>query len=154
MAEATWSVGKVAARAGVAVSALHFYEQKGLIRSWRNQGNQRRFKPDVLRRIAIIKAAQQVGISLEEVKQVFIALPDNRTPTTEDWAIMSAGWKALLDARITYLQRLSDHLTGCIGCGCLSMTKCPLYNPEDKLAGQGSGAVILNQSTQPAEDLL
>ncbi len=145
MSEATWSVGRVAKRCGVKVSTLHFYEQKGLIKSWRNAGNQRRYKPDVLRRIAVIKAAQQMGISLEEVKQALLSLPDNRTPTVEDWRDLSKNWQHMLNARIAYLQRLRDYLTGCIGCGCLSMHSCPLYNPEDKLAEQGLGAVILQQ---------
>ena len=144
MSDATWSVGRVAKRCGINVSTLHFYENKGLIRSWRNEGNQRRYKPDVLRRIAVIKAAQKVGISLEEVKQALSSLPDNRTPTVEDWQLLSSNWHALLDARIAYMQKLRDYLTGCIGCGCLSMGKCPLYNPDDTLSSQGSGAVILD----------
>lgn len=148
MSEATWSVGRVAKRCGVNVSTLHFYEQKGLIKSWRNTGNQRRYKPEVLRRIAVIKAAQKVGISLEEVKQAFLSLPDNRTPTMDDWQQLSKDWQQMLDARIAYLQTLRDYLTGCIGCGCLSMSKCPLYNPDDNLAQQGSGAVILEQAEQ------
>ena len=148
MSEATWSVGRVAKRCGVNVSTLHFYEQKGLIKSWRNSGNQRRYKPEVLRRIAVIKAAQKVGISLEEVKQAFLSLPDNRTPTMDDWQQLSKDWQQMLDARIAYLQTLRDYLTGCIGCGCLSMSKCPLYNPDDNLAQQGSGAVILEQAEQ------
>ena len=147
MTEPTWSVGRVAERCGVTISTLHFYEQKGLIKSWRNAGNQRRYKPEVLRRIAVIKAAQKVGISLDEVKQAFLSLPDYRTPTTADWQQLSQSWQQILDARIAYLQRLRDHLTGCIGCGCLSMSKCPLYNPDDKLAQQGSGAVILNENS-------
>jgi MerR family redox-sensitive transcriptional activator SoxR len=144
-AEASWSVGRVAKRCGVKVSTLHFYEQKGLIRSWRNDGNQRRYKPEVLRRISVIKAAQKVGISLEEVKQAFLSLPDNRTPTMEDWQLLSGNWQQMLDARIAYLQKLRDYLTGCIGCGCLSMSKCPLYNPDDVLGAEGTGPVILEQ---------
>ena len=148
MAEANWSVGKVAKRAGVAVSALHFYEQKGLIRSWRNAGNQRRYKSDVLRRIAIIKVAQKVGISLEEIATVFSQLPSQRSPDREDWAKMSALWKQKLDQRIAYLRGLSESMTSCIGCGCLSMQSCPLYNPQDKLAAKGSGAVLLTDDGQ------
>ena len=148
MTEPTWSVGRVAKRCGVTISTLHFYEQKGLINSWRNAGNQRRYKPEVMRRIAVIKAAQKVGISLDEVKLAFLSLPDNRTPTTDDWQQLSQSWQQILDARIAYLQTLRDYLTGCIGCGCLSMSKCPLYNPDDKLAQQGSGAVILKQVEQ------
>jgi MerR family transcriptional regulator, redox-sensitive transcriptional activator SoxR len=148
MTEATWSVGRVAARCGIKVSTLHFYESKGLIKSWRNEGNQRRYKPEVLRRISVIKAAQKVGISLEEVKQAFLSLPDNRTPTVADWQQLSGNWQRMLDGRIAYMQKLRDHLTGCIGCGCLSMHKCPLYNPDDTLAAQGSGAVLLDQAEQ------
>lgn len=144
--EASWSVGRVAKRCGVKVSTLHFYEQKGLIKSWRNDGNQRRYKPEVLRRISVIKAAQKVGISLEEVKQAFLSLPDNRTPTVDDWQLLSKNWQKMLDGRIAYLQKLRDYLTGCIGCGCLSMTKCPLYNPDDKLSAEGSGPVILDHA--------
>ena len=147
MAEATWSVGRVAKRCGVKVRTLHFYEQKGLIKSWRNDGNQRRYKPEVLRRISIIKAAQKLGISLEEVKQAFLSLPDNRTPTTEDWQLLSTNWQQMLDARISYMQKLRDQLTGCIGCGCLSMNSCPLYNPDDILAAKGNGPVLLDQSS-------
>ena len=148
MAEASWSVGRVAKRCGINVSTLHFYEQKGLIKSWRNDGNQRRYKPDVLRRIAVIKAAQKIGISLEDVKQAFSALPDSRTPTVEDWQLLSRHWQTMLDARIAYLQKLRDYFTGCIGCGCLSMSKCMLFNPGDELAAQGSGAVILERIEQ------
>ncbi|MDP2713742.1 redox-sensitive transcriptional activator SoxR [Rheinheimera sp.] len=150
MTDATWSVGRVAKRCGVKVSTLHFYEQKGLIKSWRNDGNQRRYKPEVLRRISVIKAAQKVGISLEEVKQAFLSLPDSRTPTVEDWQLLSSNWQKMLDARIAYLQRLRDYLTGCIGCGCLSMSKCPLYNPDDVLGAEGTGPVILEQAEQQA----
>jgi len=148
MTEATWSVGRVAKRCGINVSTLHFYENKGLIKSWRNDGNQRRYKPDVLRRISVIKAAQKMGISLEEVKQAFASLPDNRTPTVEDWQLLSQNWQQLLDSRIAYMLKLREYLTGCIGCGCLSMTKCPLYNPDDTLASQGSGPVLLDQAEQ------
>lgn len=145
MENANWTVGKVAKRCGVKVSTLHFYEQKGLIRSWRNAGNQRRYKADVLRRVAVIKAAQKVGISLEEIKRALATLPDNRTPTVQDWESLSQFWRDDLDARIEYLQRMRDLFTGCIGCGCLSMTNCPIYNEGDKLAARGSGPVILDK---------
>ena len=146
MSEPNWTVGRVAKRCGVKVSTLHFYENKGLIQSWRNAGNQRRYKADVLRRISIIKAAQKMGISLEEIKQAFATLPNNRTPTAADWKTLSTWWRDDLDAHINYLQRLRDSLTGCIGCGCLSMKNCPIYNEEDKLAAEGSGPVILNRN--------
>ncbi|WP_462159673.1 redox-sensitive transcriptional activator SoxR [Pseudoalteromonas sp. GB56] len=142
--EANLSVGTVAKRADVAVSALHFYEKKGLIRSWRNEGNQRRYKRDVLRRIAVIKAAQKMGITLEEIKETLSSLPDNRTPTKADWETLSRQWQQQLDEKIAYMQRVRDYVNGCIGCGCLSMQRCPIYNPEDKLASVDNGAVLLD----------
>jgi len=140
-----WTVGKVAQRSGVTVSALHFYERKGLIHSDRNTGNQRRYRKEVLRRISVIKAAQKLGITLSEIQQAFAELPKNRTPTQEDWEWLSEQWRANLNARIAHMERLRDYLSGCIGCGCLSMKKCPLYNPDDKLAEQGPGPVILDR---------
>ena len=140
---AGWSVGKVAERCGVRVSTLHFYEEKGLISSWRNAGNQRRYQKDVLRRVSVIKAAQKIGISLNEIKAALLALPENRTPDTGDWEVLAVHWRKDLDTRIAHLEKLRDSLTGCIGCGCLSMTNCPIYNADDKLAKQGPGAVLL-----------
>ena len=148
---ASWSVGKVAARCGVKVSTLHFYEEKGLISNWRNEGNQRRYPKEVLRRISVIKAAQKVGISLEEIKTALSALPGNRTPDTQDWEVLAHKWRKDLDEKIAYLERLRDSLTGCIGCGCLSMKNCPIYNTDDKLAKQGPGAVLLEQNTKQTE---
>ena len=145
--QANLAVGVVAKRCGVKVSTLHYYEEKGLIRSWRNNGNQRRYKRDVLRRISVIKAAQKMGVSLEEIKTVFASLPDKRTPTKDDWAKLSKAWQQQLNQRIAYMQKLRDSLTGCIGCGCLSMTKCPIYNPEDILGDTASGAIILDKNT-------
>lgn len=145
MSDTNWTVGRVAKRCGVKVSTLHFYEQKGLIQSWRNAGNQRRYKPDVLRRISVIKAAQKMGISLQDIRQALATLPDNRTPTAKDWAKLSSHWRDDLNARIAYLERLRDSLTGCIGCGCLSMKNCPIYNENDKLAAEGDGPVILER---------
>ena len=142
--KASWSVGQVAKRCGLNVSTLHFYEQKGLIKSWRNQGNQRRYKPEVLRRISVIKAAQKLGVNLEDIKQTLAQLPDNRTPTLEDWQKLSVDWHKMLNDRITKLENLRDSLENCIGCGCLSLSKCPLYNPEDKVASMGSGPVLLD----------
>lgn len=143
MAEANWSVGRVAKRCGVRVSTLHFYEEKGLIRSSRNDGNQRRYRADVIRRVSVIKAAQKMGISLASIKAAFANLPNQRTPTQKDWEKLSKSWRRELDERIAYLERLRDSLTGCIGCGCLSMKNCPLYNPDDKLGATASGPVIL-----------
>lgn len=148
MENANWSVGKVAQRCGVKISTLHFYEQKGLIRSWRNAGNQRRYKADVLRRVSVIKAAQKMGVSLAAIKQAFAALPDERTPTMKDWEKLSRGWQGELNARIAYLERLRDSLTGCIGCGCLSMKNCPIYNADDKLGAEGAGPVILDRDAR------
>lgn len=142
--EAELSVGQVAKRCGINVSAIHFYEQKGLISSWRNQGNQRRYARDVIRRISLIKAAQQLGISLDEIHLAFASLPSGRTATKEDWADLSNAWKQSLTQRIIKMQKLKDLLEGCIGCGCLSMKNCPLYNPDDLLAKQGPGPVLLN----------
>lgn len=145
MQEANLSVGQIAKRAGVKVSTLHFYEDKGLIKSWRNSGNQRRYKPEVLRRVSVIKAAQKMGVSLEEIKQAFAKLPNNRTPTKEDWDALANQWRESLNQRITYMERLRDMLSGCIGCGCLSLNNCPIYNPEDQLASKGCGPVILDK---------
>jgi MerR family redox-sensitive transcriptional activator SoxR len=136
-------VGEVAARCGVAVSAVHFYEAKGLITSWRNHGNQRRYPREVLRRVSIIKVAQRLGIPLASIKEALDALPKGRTPTGQDWRKLSQRWRVDLDGRIARLARLRDLLTGCIGCGCLSMGDCPLRNPWDELAGKGPGPQIL-----------
>ncbi len=133
------TVGQVAARSGVAVSALHFYEAKGLIQSHRTAGNQRRYGGDVLRRVAIIKVAQEVGISLAEIGAALASLPDGRTPNRDDWNALSQRWAADLDRRILQLQKLRDGLTDCIGCGCLSIDRCKLRNPGDRLAEQGPG---------------
>ena len=141
--DATLTVGYVAKRAGVKVSTLHFYESKGLIRSWRNQGNQRRFKPDVLRRIAVIKAAQHMGVSLKDIKMTLNTLPENRTPNKSDWSKLSMRWREQLTKQIEYLQNIRDKVDGCIGCGCLSMKQCPIYNPDDVCGQTQSGAALL-----------
>lgn len=133
------SVGEVAARSGVAVSALHFYERKGLIRSHRTGGNQRRYDRDVLRRLAIIRMGQDLGVPLGEIGEQLQALPDGRPANRADWAKLSGRWRDRLDRRITLLTRLRDELTGCIGCGCLSLKTCPLYNHEDRLSTEGAG---------------
>lgn len=138
------TVGEVAARAGVAVSTLHFYESKGLIHSWRNAGNQRRYPREVLRRVAIIKVAQRTGIPLAEIREALSSLPEGRTPTAADWRKLSARWKADLDDRIERLTRLRDHMDGCIGCGCLSLKVCPLRNPLDELSEEGPGPRLLD----------
>lgn len=137
MWESVLSVGEVARRSGIAVSALHFYERKGLIRSVRTSGNQRRYERSVLRRIAIIQVAQSVGLSLEEIGAALAGLPADKAPSTADWERMSAGWRDALDARIAQLGRLRDGLGSCIGCGCLSTETCPLRNPGDRIGRQG-----------------
>ena len=134
------SVGEVARRSGVAVSTVHFYESRGLIASRRTGGNQRRYSRDVLRRIAVIRVAQEVGIPLADIAATLDSLPEGRTPTREDWAMLSSGWRDDLDRRIEQLKKLRDGLTDCIGCGCMSIDKCPLRNPDDRLARQGPGA--------------
>lgn len=135
----TLTVGELADRSGVAVSTLHFYEAKGLISGWRSGGNQRRFPREMLRRVAVIKVAQAVGIPLKRIKRALDALPDERTPNAADWRRLSSDWRQELDDRIAQLTRLRDRLEGCIGCGCLSMAACPLRNPDDRLAGEGPG---------------
>ncbi|ELO1779491.1 redox-sensitive transcriptional activator SoxR [Vibrio fluvialis] len=125
------TVGEVAQRAGVKVSTLHFYEQKGLIHSWRNAGNQRRYHRNVLRRIAVIKAAQMVGLTLEEVAESLADLPKHQAPSRQEWEQMASNWNAILEHRIAQLKALQNDLGGCIGCGCLSMESCAIYNPQD-----------------------
>jgi MerR family transcriptional regulator, redox-sensitive transcriptional activator SoxR len=139
------SSGQVAARSGVAVSTVHFYEAKGLVRGWRSSGNQRRYSRDVLRRVAIIKVAQRLGLPLSMIKQAIDSLPGGRTPTARDWKRLSGEWRAELDRRIALLQRLRGQLDSCIGCGCLSLKVCQLRNPGDTVADQGSGPLLMEQ---------
>jgi MerR family redox-sensitive transcriptional activator SoxR len=133
------TVGQVAERSGLAVSALHFYEKKGLIRSHRTSGNQRRYDRDVLRRLAIVRMAQELGIPLSEVAEALSRVPLGQIPSAEDWRGMSAVWYEKLDRRVIMLIRMRDELNGCIGCGCLSTTSCPLMNAGDRLADEGPG---------------
>lgn len=133
------TVGELAARSGVAVSALHYYERRGLVQSVRSAGNQRRYPRSALRRVAFIRAAQQLGIALEDVARALQTLPQQRTPTKADWSRLSAAWRDQLQQRIDALAALRDRLDGCIGCGCLSLKACALYNPQDACAVQGSG---------------
>jgi len=130
------SVGEVARRSGVSVSALHFWEREGLIEGWRSGGNQRRYERAVLRRVAIIKVAQAVGIPLAEVRARLAAMPGTGKAA---WARLAEEWRGELDRRIALLTRLRDRLDGCIGCGCLSVDECPLRNPEDRMAEEGPG---------------
>ena len=140
------SIGDVARRSGVAPSALRFYERRGLIASTRTDGNQRRYDRAVLRRIAFVQAGRAAGISLEQIGAALETLPRNRTPGHRDWERLSNRWRADLDARIDVLTALRERLTTCIGCGCLSIDKCELLNPDDAAAAEGAGARYLTAS--------
>ena len=140
---AEWTVGELARRSGIAVSALHFYERKGLIASTRTAGNQRRYAKDVLRRVSIIKIAQEVGVPLAEVAAHFRKLPQKAHTSRRDWERISMSWAGDLDRRIGTLQKLRSNLSDCIGCGCLSLDRCSLLNPADALAREGPGPVRL-----------
>lgn len=133
------SVGQLAARSGVAVTALHFYETKGLIHSTRNAGNQRRYPRAVLRRVAVIKMAQRLGIPVAQIAAALAELPSDHTPNAEDWQRLSARWRDDLSQRIEQMIKLRDQLDGCIGCGCMSLKECPLRNRQDHLADAGPG---------------
>ncbi|TDD50048.1 redox-sensitive transcriptional activator SoxR [Kribbella antibiotica] len=133
------TVGQLAQRSGVAISALHFYERQNLILSRRTAGNQRRYKRDTLRRVALIRIAQRVGIPLSEVAAILALLPENRTPTRQDWERIAECWQAELDRRILHLEQLRNDFKDCVGCGCLSLDRCALANPYDALAAKGPG---------------
>ena len=150
----TLTIGDLAARSGVAPSALRYYERVGLIHSTRTGGNQRRYERAELRRVAFIRIAQQVGVSLEEIREALASLPENRTPSRADWSRLSARWRKRLDDRIALMQRLRDQLAGCIGCGCLSLQRCKLINPGDRLgeAGPGPRALLGPQGTRDLPD--
>lgn len=137
------SIGEVATRTGLAVSALRYYEAEGLIRAERTSGNQRRFPRDTLRRVGFVRAAQRVGLSLEEIRDAMATLPSSRTPTRGDWRELSERWRPRIDAQIERLVTLRDDLDSCIGCGCLSLDTCALYNPDDAAGALGSGARYL-----------
>ena len=134
------TIGQVAARTGVATSALRFYEERGLIASERNGGGHRRYARPVIRRVAFILFAQRVGLTLEQIGDELARLPAGRTPRREDWAQLSAGWRTRVDEQIAQLERLRESLTDCIGCGCLSLDRCALVNPDDRLGVEGPGA--------------
>jgi MerR family redox-sensitive transcriptional activator SoxR len=146
------TVGELAARAGVSVSALHFYERNGLIVSRRTAGNQRRYPRSTLRRVAFIRTSARVGISLSRIREALDTLPGSRPPTVRDWARLSRLWRDDVDARIADLTGLRDRLDECIGCGCLSLTKCRLANPDDALAAQGPGAHLLDHAADVHPD--
>jgi MerR family transcriptional regulator, redox-sensitive transcriptional activator SoxR len=135
--------GELSHRSGVAVSALHFYEREQLISSRRTSGNQRRYARETIRRVAFIRMSQRLGIPLARIRDALGTLPTNRVPTSKDWARLSAGWRADLDERILHLERLRDNLAGCIGCGCMSLKVCALFNPDDVLSARGPGAANL-----------
>ncbi|MFD8482509.1 redox-sensitive transcriptional activator SoxR [Kitasatospora sp. NPDC059673] len=137
------TIGQLAERSGLATSALRYYESLGLIHAERTSGNQRRYPRSALRRIAFVRAAQQVGLSLEEVRTALARLPENRTPTPRDWHTVAATWQHRIDRQIAELQLMKAKLTGCIGCGCLSMSRCALYNADDRAGAAGPGARYL-----------
>ena len=140
---ATLTVGELSARSGVAASALRFYEERRLIAAERTTGNQRRYPRHTLRRVAFIRAAQRVGLSLEEIGQALASLPENRTPTKADWTRVSRAWTERIDRQIADLEQLKRKLTGCVGCGCLSLRTCALSNPDDEQGAHGSGPAWL-----------
>ena len=139
MEEDSLTIGEVAARTGLSTSALRFYEREGLLESTRSAGGQRRYAREVLRRVAFIRVAQSVGLDLAEIEAMLASLPRSRTPNKADWARLSQGWRPMLDDRIAALERLRDQLADCIGCGCLSLRACALYNPSDRAAALGTG---------------
>ncbi|WP_213269704.1 redox-sensitive transcriptional activator SoxR [Hyphomonas sp.] len=133
------TIGELAARTGVAVSALRYYEERGLVRSLRPAGRHRRFLRSDIRRVSFIKIAQSLGLTIEDVARAFAALPEGRTPTASDWRAISADIRAVLDRRIAELENMRGKLNNCIGCGCLSLKRCALYNPGDQAGKTGSG---------------
>ena len=139
MTDETLSIGEVASRSGIAPSALRFYESEGLVHATRTDGGQRRYERDALRRLAFIRVAQRVGLSLDEIRAALAGLPDERTPTAKDWARLSHSWRPRLDEQIAMLVALREQLSSCIGCGCLSLRACALYNPDDGAAALGAG---------------
>lgn len=150
MAASSLTITDVARRSGFAASALRYYEREGLITAERSPGGRRRYRRDVLRRLAFIAAARHVGLTLEEIRAALATLPEGRTPDADDWAVISRAWRGRIDAEIAALVKLRDGLTSCIGCGCLSLERCQISNPGDVLAQQGSGAVFLPEQLHPA----
>lgn len=134
------AIGEVSARSGMAASALRYYEDQGLITSERTTGGARRYPRSVLRRLAVIRAARNIGLSLPEIRSALETLPPGRPPTADDWARLSQGWRDRLDEQIVALSQLRDGLSSCIGCGCLSLDRCALSNPGDVAAREGAGA--------------
>lgn len=142
-AEELLTIGELAHRSGFATSAVRFYDREGLVPAQRTSGNQRRYPRSALRRLAFIRAAQNIGVPLSEIREALAELPETRTPTKADWARLSRHWRARLEAQIAGLEALREKLDGCIGCGCLSMQRCALYNPGDVVAARGPGARLL-----------
>ncbi len=145
------TIGETARRAGVAPSALRFYETRSLVNAKRGAGNQRLYHRSMLRKVSIIKIAQTLGFSLKEIEQAFASLPNQRTPTKRDWEKLSIRWREQLEERIARMQRMRDQLSGCIGCGCLSLRRCALYNAGDNAAKSGSGARFLLEDSHDGE---
>ena len=149
--ETMLTIGVMATRAGVSTATLRYYEAEGLITAERSAGNQRRYRRSTLRRVGVIRAGRAVGMSIDDLRGALAALPNDRAPTRADWDQVAARWQGDLEERIVQLQRLRDRLTGCIGCGCLSLTSCALFNPDDGAAGRGVGArYLLGDDPPPA----
>ncbi|MEZ5294711.1 MAG: redox-sensitive transcriptional activator SoxR [Ilumatobacteraceae bacterium] len=144
-----FTIGEIAERSGVATSALRFYERHGLITADRNESGHRRYHAEVMRRVSFIRIAQRVGLSLTEIGDALASLPDERTPTAKDWDRLARAWRPRLDEQIAILTRMRDQLDECIGCGCLSLTSCGLWNPDDAAAALGSGARYLLSDERP-----
>lgn len=150
--QAHLTIGQLSARSGLASSALRYYEELGLVESVRTTGNQRRYTQATLRRVAFVRSAQRVGLTLDEVAEALATLPSGRTPTRSDWTRLSRSWRPRIEAQIERLERLRDKLDSCIGCGCLSLRTCALNNPGDQAAPRGPGAVYLAPASGEAED--
>ncbi len=144
-----FTVGEIARRAGVATSALRFYEAEGLIESERTDVGHRRYHAHVLRRVSFIRTAQLVGLTLNEIRDALSTLPDGRTPTARDWERLASSWRPMLDERIAILTRMRDQLDSCIGCGCLSLSSCGLWNPGDVASELGTGPRYLLSDARP-----
>ena len=149
--DALLAIGEVARRAGVSVATLRYYEERGLVACTRTSGNQRRYPRWVLRRLAFIAAGQRVGLTLDQVGQALSTLPNDRAPKQQDWARLGDIWRQQVAERVRELQSLQDTLDGCLGCGCLSTTRCPLFNPGDEAASEGAGSRWLRDATRPAQ---
>lgn len=146
------SIGDLAARTGLSISSIRFYETKGLVSPDRNAGGQRRYEGSDIRRLSFVMIAQKMGLTIEEIREIMDGLPGGRTPTQSDWAKISEGFRSLLNARIALMERMRDRLDGCIGCGCLSLEHCALYNPDDQAAQSGAGPQFILQEMSPSQE--